>query len=463
MPFSEDTQTRLGDVHSPGLYGEPLVFQPGSTIGQTRIHHYDGTGSLSEMTDLTGAVTDVHRYRAFGDVLHDQYSMGGASCYEAYGGQLEYWRHNNSAGIGSLDYVRARYYAYGSGRFISRDPIIFNPGNPYQYALNSPLNLIDPSGMWSRCQAVALPDPSVPSGWTIPTTDPAYPTACADMLYRVLPLYASRVRAAGATAAAIDPFGMPTACDDLAAMVQGVAGMNCVPNWKPNTWGPWEDYRYNCGCSSCGGQGNGGNGGDGGGDWFGGGNGTDTCVDGVCTHSVSTRVPGRGGGMGFYHIGPVIPPGIVKPQPVAAGQCGPTGTGLAMAITPHNCWWPCIPLGLLPATVPGFDVCVAFMCGGLPEAKKCGRQLDRRLQAAAALRAKWQARCDAIGAADCDCTCNQFEGWPEWSPGHQACLILCGNVKAYLQNLCQEACDAEYFLAVMLAEVDYIGCLMNLG
>ena len=50
-----------------------------------------------------------------------------------------------------LTYLRARMYAPGLGRFLSRDTVIPNaPGtqgyNPYAYAANNPTTWADPSG-----------------------------------------------------------------------------------------------------------------------------------------------------------------------------------------------------------------------------------------------------------------------------------------------------------------------------
>jgi RHS repeat-associated protein len=53
-----------------------------------------------------------------------------------------------------LDYAMARYYASTGGRFLTPDPghvgaNTFDPQswNAYVYALNDPINLVDPTGM----------------------------------------------------------------------------------------------------------------------------------------------------------------------------------------------------------------------------------------------------------------------------------------------------------------------------
>jgi RHS repeat-associated protein len=54
-----------------------------------------------------------------------------------------------------LDFAKSRYYSSNQGRFTSVDPlmpsaILVNPQtfNRYSYVTNSPVNLIDPSGLW---------------------------------------------------------------------------------------------------------------------------------------------------------------------------------------------------------------------------------------------------------------------------------------------------------------------------
>jgi RHS repeat-associated protein len=48
-----------------------------------------------------------------------------------------------------LRYYRARYYDAQTGRFLSEDPLGFGGGDPnsYDYALNSPINVVDPFGL----------------------------------------------------------------------------------------------------------------------------------------------------------------------------------------------------------------------------------------------------------------------------------------------------------------------------
>jgi len=55
-------------------------------------------------------------------------------------------------GSTGLQYLRARYYDMATGRFVSKDPLAGTSTFPlsqnrYNYVINSPLNLVDPSGL----------------------------------------------------------------------------------------------------------------------------------------------------------------------------------------------------------------------------------------------------------------------------------------------------------------------------
>jgi RHS repeat-associated protein len=73
----------------------------------------------------------------------------------------KYTGQREVAGIG-LYYYNARFYDAGLGRFISPDSIIAGARNPqalnrYAYALNSPMNVIDPSGHYGVCPGKITP------------------------------------------------------------------------------------------------------------------------------------------------------------------------------------------------------------------------------------------------------------------------------------------------------------------
>lgn len=60
-----------------------------------------------------------------------------------------------------MQYLRARYYDPGTGRFLSRDPLMI--GNRYSYVGNNPLNYIDPYGLFGIPGTgidIDIPDPS---------------------------------------------------------------------------------------------------------------------------------------------------------------------------------------------------------------------------------------------------------------------------------------------------------------
>lgn len=45
--------------------------------------------------------------------------------------------------------MRARYYDPSTGQFISTDPAVATTREPYGYVYDNPLNLTDPSGLWT--------------------------------------------------------------------------------------------------------------------------------------------------------------------------------------------------------------------------------------------------------------------------------------------------------------------------
>jgi len=96
----------------------------------------DVLGSALVLTDASGVAQTSYSCEAFGKTT----ITGMSSNPFQYTG-----RENDGSG---LFYYRARYYSPQLQRFLSEDPAFseMEDQNPYTYVLNSPMNLIDPTG-----------------------------------------------------------------------------------------------------------------------------------------------------------------------------------------------------------------------------------------------------------------------------------------------------------------------------
>ena len=102
---------------------------------------YDGSGSVRQLTNAAGSVTDTYEYDAWGNALAKTGTTPNVYLYrgEQYDPDL------------GLYYLRARYYNPLSGRFMSRDPEDGKPINPkslhkYTYAGGDPVSSLDSTG-----------------------------------------------------------------------------------------------------------------------------------------------------------------------------------------------------------------------------------------------------------------------------------------------------------------------------
>jgi RHS repeat-associated protein len=123
---------------------EPLAMQRGTTY----FYQQDGLGSITSLTDSTGAVTATYQYDSYGNLSNTTGSVQNPFRYTAreWDGETGFY------------YYRARYYDSRPGRFVSEDPIQGSGGlNFYEYAKNNSTNLFDPSGL--------LPKPVRPFRW----------------------------------------------------------------------------------------------------------------------------------------------------------------------------------------------------------------------------------------------------------------------------------------------------------
>jgi RHS repeat-associated protein len=114
-------------------------------VGITSTLLSDALGSTVAMADSSGSIQTEYTYEPFGKTTLTGSSNSTPFQFTA--------RENDWTG---LYYYRARYYHPTFQRFISEDPIEFFGGdfNLYAYVWNSPLDLIDPSGL-----AITMPWP----------------------------------------------------------------------------------------------------------------------------------------------------------------------------------------------------------------------------------------------------------------------------------------------------------------
>ncbi len=122
-------------THGPGI-DEPIAVTKG---GSTFFYHQDGLGSVTDLTDSTGATAKSYSYDAYGNVLE---SPGTLEQPYTYTGR----EFDSESG---LYYYRARYYDPASGRFLQEDPmgVVGGDINLLRYVRNNPVNLLDPFGL----------------------------------------------------------------------------------------------------------------------------------------------------------------------------------------------------------------------------------------------------------------------------------------------------------------------------
>ena len=111
-----------------------------TSTGAKLYYHTDALGTVRAVADAGGAVTEARDYDPWGLALAGRQT--GSGTREGYTGH-EYDAETN------LNYAGARYYAPALGRWTAVDPLEsqFPSVSPYNYALNSPYNLTDPTGL----------------------------------------------------------------------------------------------------------------------------------------------------------------------------------------------------------------------------------------------------------------------------------------------------------------------------
>ncbi len=112
------------------------VFQRTDSAG-ARSFLTDTLGSTLALADSSGTLQTQYTFEPFGNTTVSGSATTNSFAYT--GRELD--------GTG-LDFFRARFYSPVFQRFVSEDPIGFRGGiNKYSYAINSPMNFIDPLGL----------------------------------------------------------------------------------------------------------------------------------------------------------------------------------------------------------------------------------------------------------------------------------------------------------------------------
>jgi len=149
------------ELNADGTLGERYTYGSGTDeplVGQRQpkifFYEADGLGSVTSLTDPTGAVAATYTYDSFGFLTG---STGSATNWFRYTAR----QFDSDT---ALYYYRARYYDPTVGRFISEDPIRVRGGiNFYPYVHNNSVNVTDPLGLCDRkpitCDTI-LPDGS---------------------------------------------------------------------------------------------------------------------------------------------------------------------------------------------------------------------------------------------------------------------------------------------------------------
>ena len=122
----------------------------------TRYSTADHLGSPRIITNSSAGVVSRHDYMPFGEELGA--GVGGRTVglgFSVGDGVRQKFTSYERDSESSLDYAGARFYSSSQGRFTSVDPMMASAsiGNPqtlnrYSYVINSPLTLVDPSGMF---------------------------------------------------------------------------------------------------------------------------------------------------------------------------------------------------------------------------------------------------------------------------------------------------------------------------
>jgi RHS repeat-associated protein len=154
-----------GAIVGRNLYGkaiDEILMRSDPTVnsGQPFYSQQDHEGSVTHLTNASGAVIEKYKYDAFGaPAIYDgagNLRSGGT----IYNNRFLFTGREYASTFGFYEY-RARAYHPTLGRFTSEDPKLFDAGdyNLYRYCHNDPEDMTDPMGLWPVPPAGEAPPP----------------------------------------------------------------------------------------------------------------------------------------------------------------------------------------------------------------------------------------------------------------------------------------------------------------
>ncbi len=137
------------------LTGEYSTIVQNSTNAKVQYLTQDSLGTPRINTDAIGAVTSRSDYLPYGEELTTQGSRSSAENYQGDTVRQRFTGYENDAET-ELEFAQARMYHGLLGRFQSSDVLLASgqttspqSWNRYTYSLNSPVNLTDPTGLYT--------------------------------------------------------------------------------------------------------------------------------------------------------------------------------------------------------------------------------------------------------------------------------------------------------------------------